>query len=98
LSQQKCVLTVRVRQVNDSPAPFATISVFKIVPFLWWQIWSHVITVTADFYGEATVTLDKGMSYRVRAVWTGADGRRRETTEPIILTICPYTMTVRFTW
>jgi|GEM_PF-5849381 len=95
---EMCVLTIRVTQANGSPAPFAIISVFKIVPFLWWQLWWHVTTVTANFYGETTVTLEKGVSYMVRAVWIGADARRRETTEPIKLNVCPYIMTVRLTW
>jgi hypothetical protein len=96
-SPVKCQLTINVKQKDGvTPAPFATISVFKVVPFLWWETLVHVITVTANFNGSATVTLDKDLKYRVRAIWTGADGRRREVMEPIILTICPWTMTVIF--
>ena len=95
----KCQLTVKaVQKDRTSPCPFAQIAVFKAVPFLWWELWSHVLTLTANFYGTATFTLDKDQKYFVRTRWTGADGRTREWSEPIKLTICPYTMTVTAPW
>ena len=95
---EKCQLNIQVQQKDGSPAPFARIAIFRVVRFLWWDIWWHVITVMADFYGKATVTLEKNVRYQVRARWIGADGRWREKTEPIILTVCPWTMRIQFPW
>jgi len=95
---QPCKINCQVVQKNGSPCPFASITVFKVWRFLWWDILLYETSTTANFYGKATVTLQKGVRYRFRVRWTGAEGKTREWWEPLIPTICPYTMTLTAPW
>jgi hypothetical protein len=92
-------LDVSVVQMDGyTPCPFAIVSVYRAVRFLWWEIRRHVATQVADFYGKTSFTLDKGWKYYVRAQWIGADGRKRDWTEPIILTFDWWPMRLRAPW
>jgi hypothetical protein len=94
-SPQRSRVTVQVFQADGrTPASFAKIEVFKMVPFLWWTIPSHVISTAANVYGRATVWMDYNIRHDVRVTWTGADGRVRTKTEPIIPRFPTWTMTI----
>jgi hypothetical protein len=98
-SPQRSQVTIQVLQADGrTPAPFAKIDVFKMVPFLWWTIPSHVISTATNLYGRATVWMDYNIRHDVRVIWTGTDWRVRTKTEPIIPRDPTWTMTIVFPW
>lgn len=96
---QTCWLRVRVVQADGvTPAPFASVTAYKIIRFwfiIWWEIPLWAASRTANFYGYTWMPLEKNVLYRIDVRWTGADGRRRSKTARLLLNICPYYLTVR---
>lgn len=94
----KCTIFIQVLQKNGSPAPFATLDVFKVYRFLWWEFDVWVGGATADFFGNITLWwTDKDWKYHFRFRWTDAYGRLLQKDVWITLTSCPYRMQVTMT-
>jgi hypothetical protein len=96
---QPCTVSCRVVQKDGyTPASFASVTVFKVFRFLWWDILWYVTGGTADFYGKIAFSLERNTRYKFRVGWTGTDGKRRGWEEPLITQICPWTMTLKAPW
>jgi len=80
-----CVTTFDIDYADGSPAAFASIDVWEVRGFLWWRLESYVGSRTADFYGKAQMTLQKGKTYHVRA---RAGGKQRDVDRATYY--CPY--------
>lgn len=91
-----CVVNIGVVQPDGkTPASFTQIKIFKVVRFWLWEINVYDRTVYCDFYGKATVNLEKNLKYRFEYMWIDAAGRRRQWTEWRTFTVCPTSFTTR---
>jgi hypothetical protein len=91
-----CVVYINVFQPDGkTPASFTQIKIYKVVPFLWWEINLYDRTVYCDFYGRAAVNLYKDLKYRFDFMWIDEAGRRRYWSEWRTFKVCPTSFTTR---
>jgi len=88
---QACYVHITVKYADGRPASFASVDVYEVRRFLWWEYDAWVASKTADFYGRVWFYLTKGRKYhfRFRAVDKRGDVWRT-------IDYCPFYMATWF--
>jgi len=58
-----CQANLNIRLPNGQPASFASVTVYEVRRFLWWEYDSWVSSKTANVYGSVSFDLVQGRKY-----------------------------------
>jgi len=58
-----CMLNLQVFLPNGNPASYASVTVYEVRRFLWWEIDAYITSRTADLKGNVSIDLVYGRKY-----------------------------------